>query len=197
MKRTIVTVAACALIAACGGSEQTAQTTPPANAPAPQIPDIDQGAIMEHVKVLASDEYEGRAPGTNGEALTVQYLIEQSKAIGLQPGNPDGTYVQKVPLVGITGSEAEPFTVVKGSQKRTFKYSDEVVAFTERVTGTASIDNSDLVFVGYGVSAPEYNWDDFKGMDLKGKTIVVLVNDPQVPDASDPSKHDPKRFNGQ
>ena len=197
MKRTIVTVAACALIAACGGSEQTAQTTPPANAPAPQIPDIDQGAIMEHVKVLASDEYEGRAPGTNGEALTVQYLIEQSKAIGLQPGNPDGTYVQKVPLVGITGSEAEPFTVVKGSQKRTFKYSDEVVAFTERVTGTASIDNSDLVFVGYGVSAPEYNWDDFKGMDLKGKTIVVLVNDPQVPDASDPSKLDPKMFNGQ
>ena len=197
MKRTIVTVAACALIAACGGSEQTAQTTPPANAPAPQIPDIDQGAIMEHVKVLASDEYEGRAPGTNGEALTVQYLIEQSKTIGLQPGNPDGTYVQKVPLVGITGSEAEPFTVVKGSQKRTFKYSDEVVAFTERVTGTASIDNSDLVFVGYGVSAPEYGWDDFKGVDLKGKTIVVLVNDPQVPDASDPSKLDPKMFNGQ
>ena len=194
MKRTFLALTASALVAACGGSEQPAQTDRSA---AVQVPDIQPAAIMEHIKVLASDEYEGRFPGSKGEELTVNYLIEQSKAIGLQPGNPDGTFVQKVPLVGITGAEARPFTVTKGSQKRTFKYSDEIVAFTQRVTDTASIENSDLVFVGYGVTAPEYNWDDFKGMDLKGKTLVVLVNDPQVTDASDPSKLDPNVFNGQ
>ena len=195
MKRTIVALVACALIGGCGGSETPAPATS-TTAP-PQTPKIDQTAIMEHIKVLSSDEYEGRAPGTKGEDLTVNYLIEQSKKIGLQPGNPDGTYVQKVPLVGITGAEAQPFTVTNGSQKRTFEWSDEVVAFTERVSDTASISSSDMIFVGYGVTAPEYNWDDFKGVDVKGKTIVVLVNDPQVPDASDPSKLDPKMFNGQ
>lgn len=194
MKRTFLALTASALVAACGGSGQPAQTDRSA---AVQVPDIQPAAIMEHIKVLASDEFEGRFPGSKGEELTVNYLIEQSKAIGLQPGNPDGTFVQKVPLVGITGAEARPFTVTKGSQKRTFKYSDEIVAFTQRVTDTASIENSDLVFVGYGVTAPEYNWDDFKGMDLKGKTLVVLVNDPQVTDASDPSKLDPNVFNGQ
>jgi Zn-dependent M28 family amino/carboxypeptidase len=193
MKRTILALTASALVAACGGSGQPAQT----GAANVQVPDITAEAILEHIRVLSADEFEGRAPGTKGEQLTVDYLIEQAKKLGLQPGNPDGTYVQKVPMVGITGAEARPFTVTKGSQKRTFKYSDEVVAFTQRVTDTASIDNSDLVFVGYGVTAPEYDWDDFKGMDLKGKTLIVLVNDPQVPDASDPSKLDPQVFNGQ
>jgi Zn-dependent M28 family amino/carboxypeptidase len=197
MKRTIVALAAGALIAGCGGSDSPAQAPSTTTTSAPQAPKIDQSGITEHIKVLSSDEYEGRAPGTKGEELTVKYLIDQSKQIGLQPGNPDGTYVQRVPLVGITGAEAQPFTVTKGAQERTFKWSDEVVAFTKRVSDTASISDSDLIFVGYGVTAPEYNWDDFKGVDVKGKTIVVLVNDPQVPEASDPSKLDPKLFNGQ
>jgi Zn-dependent M28 family amino/carboxypeptidase len=196
MKPTIVALAACALVAGCGGSD-TREAPAPSTPPAAKPPALDQAAIMEHIKVLSSDEYEGRSPGTKGEELAVTYLIEASKTIGLQPGNPDGTYVQKVPLVGITGAEAQPFTVAKGSQKRTFKWSDEVVAFTKRVADTASVSSSDMIFVGYGVTAPEYNWDDFKGVDVKGKTIVVLVNDPQVPDASDPSKLDPKIFNGQ
>ena len=197
MKRTIVTLAACALIAGCSGPEGPAQAPATSTTPSPQAPKIDQAAITEHIKVLASDEYEGRAPGTKGEDLTVNYLIEQSKKIGLQPGNPDGTFIQKVPLVGITGAEAQPFTVAKGAQQRTFRWSDDVVAFTKRVSDTATISNSEMIFVGYGVTAPEYNWDDFKGVDVKGKTIVVLVNDPQVPDAADPSKLDPKMFNGQ
>lgn len=204
MKRTILMLSVCALAAACGGSDEaqpaaappaTAQPAPPATVA--QMPAIDQNAILERIKVLASDEYEGRAPGTKGEDLTVRYLVEESKKLGLQPGNPDGTYVQKVPLVGITGAEAKPLTVTKGGQKRTFKWSDDVVAWTKRVTDTVAIDGSDMIFVGYGVTAPEYNWDDFKGVDVKGKTLVVLVNDPQVPDAADPSKLDPKLFNGQ
>lgn len=203
MKRTILMLSVCALAAACGGSGETqpAAAPPAAAQPAPatvaQMPAIDQNAVLERIKVLASDEYEGRAPGTKGEDLTVRYLVEESKKLGLQPGNPDGTYVQKVPLVGITGAEAKPLTVTKGGQTRTFKWSDDVVAWTKRVTDTVAIDASDMIFVGYGVTAPEYGWDDFKGIDVKGKTLVVLVNDPQVPDAADPSKLDPKLFNGQ
>ena len=160
------------------------------------MPNVDQNAILDRIKVLSSDEYEGRKPGTKGEDLTVRYLVDESKKLGLQPGNPDGTYVQKVPLVGITGAEAQPLTITKGTQKRTFKWSDDVVAFTKRVTDKASIADSDIIFVGYGVEAPEFNWNDFKDVDVKGKTIVVLVNDPAVPDPSDPSKLDPKTFAG-
>jgi len=202
MKRTILMLAVCAMAAACGGSDDTppaadqaATATPPATVD--QMPALDQNAILERIKVLASDEFEGRAPGTKGEDLTVRYLVDESKKLGLQPGNPDGTYVQRVPLVGITGAEAKPLTVTQNGQSRTFKWSDDVVAWTKRVTDTVSIDDSEMIFVGYGVTAPEYNWDDFKGVDVKGKTLVVLVNDPQVPDASDPSKLDPSLFNGQ
>jgi Zn-dependent M28 family amino/carboxypeptidase len=144
---------------------------------------------------LSSDEFEGRAPGTPGEERTVQYLTAEFQKLGLKPGNTDGTYIQKVPLVGITGAQAKPLVVI-GKARATFKWRDEVVAWTKHVADSASIENSDLVFVGYGVVAPEYNWDDFKGVDLKGKTMVVLVNDPQVPDPSDPSKLDARTFNG-
>ena len=197
MKRTFVALALCALASACSKGDEAAAPQGAAQQASPQqMPKIDQNAILERIKVLAADEYEGRAPGTKGEDLTVRYLVEESKKLGLQPGNPDGTFVQKVPLVGITGAEAQPLTVTKGTQKRTFKWSDEVVAWTKRVTDTTAIDNSEMVFAGYGVTAPEYNWDDFKGMDMKGKTIVVLVNDPQVPSAGDPSKLDDQLFNG-
>ena len=199
MKRIIVTVALCAAAAACSDSNATAQAasqTQQAPSSATQMPTIDKNAILERIKVLASDEFEGRAPGTKGEELTVRYLVEESKKLGLKPGNPDGTYVQKVPLVGITGAEVSPLTITKNGDKRTFKWSDEVVAFTKRVTDKVSIDGSEIVFAGYGVTAPEYNWDDFKGMDLKGKTLIVLVNDPQVPSASSPSQLDDKLFNG-
>ena len=164
--------------------------------PVASLPKIDQQAILEHVKVLSSDEYEGRAPGTKGETLTVKYLEDQFKKLGLKPGNPDGTYVQKVPLVGIVGEEARPLTVTKGAQKRTLKWSDDVVAWTKRVGDGASIEDSDVVFAGYGVVAPEFNWDDFKDVDVKGKTIIVLVNDPAVPDPADSGRLDPKTFGG-
>ena len=101
-----------------------------------------------------------------------------------------------MPLVGITGAEAQPLTITKGAEKKTYKWSDEVVAWTQRVSDTATIADSDIVFAGYGVEAPEYNWNDFKGVDVRGKTIVVLVNDPQVPDAANPRELDGKMFNG-
>ncbi|MBE3075225.1 MAG: M20/M25/M40 family metallo-hydrolase, partial [Actinobacteria bacterium] len=187
-----------ALAAACGGTQE--QKGPPPQAPARDdlntLPKVDQQQVLRHIKTLASDEFEGRAPGSKGEDLTVKYLTEQFKTLGLKPGNPDGTYVQKVPLVGITAKETRPLTITKGAKKQTFKWRDEVVAWSKRVTDTASIDASDVVFAGYGVEAPEFNWNDFKDADVKGKTIIVLVNDPQVPDPADPSKLDAKTFGG-
>lgn len=159
----------CALVAAA-----CAKPAPPTLA---QLPDVDTNAVLAHTKVLSSDEFEGRLPGTKGEELTVAYLVDQFKKAGLKPGNTDGTYVQKVPLVGITPTPA-PLVFTKGSQQLTLRWKDDVVAWTKHVADVASIEKSELVFVGYGVVAPEYNWDDYKGVDVKGKTLVMLVNDP-------------------
>jgi len=160
----------------------------------PAIDSITAGDLMKHIQVLASDEYEGRAPGTRGEELTVAYLIEQFKKLGLKPGNPDGTYIQQVPLVGFTAQPTASFT--SASKKIDLKFTDDYVAVSRRFVPEVKIENSDIVFVGYGVVAPEYGWDDYKGVDVKGKTIVMLINDPAIPDASDPSKLDEKMFNG-
>jgi Zn-dependent M28 family amino/carboxypeptidase len=176
--------------AASGGG---AATTP---VPLADLPRIEAAAILEHTKALSNDSFEGRAPGTAGEEKTVEYLTAQFQKIGLKPGNTDGTYVQKVPLIGITGAEAKPLTLAGAGGRATFKWKQDVVAWTKRVADGASIDGSEMVFVGYGVTAPEYKWDDFKGLDVKGKTIVVLVNDPQVPDPADPAKLDARTFNG-
>ena len=153
-----------------------------------QMPPVDPQAILAHTRVLSSDEYEGRGPGTKGEELTVGYLVDQFKKLGLKPGNTDGTYVQKVPLVGITPT---PTSLVfeKGGRRQTLKWKDDVVAWTKHVAKSASMSKSELVFVGYGIVAPEYNWDDYKGMDMTGKTLVMLVNDPPVAD-------DAKAFGG-
>ena len=208
-----VAVAGVALLALAGCGKQgagvveapaqaSAPAAPAAALPAPAVPlnalpTIDPQRIMEHIKVLASDKFQGRKPGSPGEELTGRYLEAQFKALGLKPGNPDGTYVQKVPLVGITGRNTEPLTVTKpGGAPVTFKWKDEVVAWTKHVAPTATVKHSDVVFVGYGVEAPEYTWDDFKGQDVKGKTLIMLVGDPPVPDPSDPSKLDPKTFGG-
>ena len=198
MKKTIhALLASTILISGCapGDPPPAATTATAAKIPLSGMPKIDAAPLLEHIKTLSSDTFEGRRPGTPGEERTVEYLTGEFQKLGLKPGNTDGTFVQKVPLVGITGAEAKPL-VVSGKARATFKWRDEVVAWTKHVADGASIENSDLVFVGYGVIAPEYSWDDFKGVDLKGKTLVVLVNDPQVPDAADPAKLDARTFNG-
>ena len=150
--------------------------------------------IMQHTRILSSDEYEGRGPGTKGEELTVKYLIEQFQRLGLKPGNPDGTYVQKVPLAGFTAQPTASFTA--GVKKIDLEFPKDYVAVSRRFVPESKVENSDIVFVGYGVVAPEYGWDDYKGVDVRGKTIVMLINDPAVPDATDASKLDPKMFKG-
>jgi Zn-dependent M28 family amino/carboxypeptidase len=188
-------------VSACSrATEPPAAAAPASNTTAPvavtKMPSFDAGRMLGDIKTLSSDEFEGRAPGSKGEELTVKYLEEQFRKIGLQPGNTDGTFVQPLPLVGITASNTRPLTVSGNGKKATFKWRDDLVAWTKRVTDSSSLDNSELVFAGYGVTAPEFTWDDFKDVDVKGKTIVVLVNDPQIPSASDPSQLDPSMFNG-
>jgi Zn-dependent M28 family amino/carboxypeptidase len=158
---------------------------------------ISAARIMENIKVLSSDEYQGRAPATRGETLATGYIEGQFKKVGLKPGNPDGTYFQKVPMVGIKVDPSAQlvFTDYASGKHATLKFADDFVAWTKRVQPAISVE-ADMVFVGYGVVAPEYHWDDFKGLNVKGRILVVLINDPPVPDPHDPSKLDEKMFKG-
>ncbi|NOU49238.1 M28 family peptidase [Pseudoalteromonas sp. JBTF-M23] len=134
---------------------------------------INAEQLAQHVKTLASDEFGGRAPSSKGEELTLAYLSEQFKALGYQPGNGD-SFFQEVPLVSI---EADSNMTLDIGGKA-YQYKKDMVMGTSRISALESIKDSELVFVGYGVNAPEYNWNDYEGLDVKGKTVVMLVNDP-------------------
>src|SRR6266496_5063245 len=120
----------------------------------PALEAITPDGLLAHIKVLASDEFEGRAPGTKGEELSVQYISDQFKQIGLKPGNPDGTYTQEVPLAGIKSEPRMAFII--GDKTTDLKYADDFIASSARLQPEIKIDDSDVVFVGYGVVAPEY-----------------------------------------
>ena len=160
----------------------------------PALDVITPDALLAHIKILASDEFEGRAPGSKGEDLSVKYITDQFKKIGLNPGNPDGTYIQEVPLAGIKSEPQMSFVV--GDKTMDLKFPDDFVASSARLQPEIKIEKSDLVFVGYGVVAPEYGWDDYKNVDVKGKTLLMLIGDPPIPDPKDPSKLDDKMFKG-
>ena len=160
----------------------------------PALDAITADGLLSHIKMLASDEFEGRAPGSKGEDLSIKYIADQFKTIGLIPGNPDGTYFQEVPLAGIKSAPTASFVV--GEQKTALNYPNDYVASSARLQEQIKVDNSDIVFVGYGIVAPEYGWDDYKGVDVRGKTLLMLINDPPIPDAKDPGKLDDKMFGG-
>lgn len=177
-----------ALLALAAACEKTdAPPTPavsPEAVPVEALAAIDTGTLMRHIRVLAADSLMGRAPGSAGEEKTVAYIEGQFRSLGLAPGNTDGSYIQKVPLVGITVTNAPTLTFAKGATTRALKWRDDYVAWTKHVAATSSLDKSPLVFVGYGVEAPEFKWDDYKGVDMTGKTLVMLVNDPPLADTS-------------
>ncbi len=139
--------------------------------------EVDQATIAKHIEPLASDGFMGRMPFTEGEEKTVAYLKSEFEKLGVTPGNGD-SYFQDVPLVEITGTPSEKMKI--SGPKRDFYLTnfEDFVALTRKTDSTVSLENSELVFAGYGIVAPEYNWDDYKGVDWKGKTAVVLVNDP-------------------
>ena len=160
------------LVAALGlaGCEQATESTPKET--------ITADELMAHVEVLSSDAFGGRAPASPGEEKTVNYLREQFAAAGAGPGNGD-SYFQEVPLVEMTVTEATPLeiTAADGSSL-SFEMPTQAVTWTKRVTESVSLENSEMVFVGYGVVAPEYGWNDYEGLDVEGKIVVMLVNDP-------------------
>lgn len=165
MKKNLAILSFGVVLVACQTSSETSNS------------DISEASLRTHIEVLASDDFQGRKPFTEGEIKTVNYLVDQFKAYGLEPGNGD-SYTQDVPLVELTATPSETMTIEGNGKKVELQVLDEFVAYTERVVEQTSIDASELVFAGYGVVAPEYNWNDYEGLDVKGKTVVVLVNDP-------------------
>ena len=157
-------------------------------------PAISAARILARTGILASDAFEGRAPGTPGEEKTVVYLVAEFRKLGLVPGNPDGTYLQAVPMTGITSRTTAEFAV-RGKFIRPAPIR-EIVAPSPRFAKHVEVKDSAVVFVGYGVTAPEFGWDDFKGLDVRGKTLIMLINDPPVADPADPSRLDPRFFGG-
>ncbi|WP_334027101.1 M28 family metallopeptidase [Alteromonas sp. P256] len=134
---------------------------------------ISDADIREPLKILSSDEFEGRLPTTEGEKKTIDYLVSQFKEAGLEPGNGD-SYLQKVALMEITANPDMTMTI--GDNR--FVYKEDMVASSKREQASVSLNESELVFVGYGVNAPEYKWNDYEGLDVEGKTVVILINDP-------------------
>ena len=168
---------------------QTSSDMPAAKASTEAVPTealaaIDIATLARHIRVLAHDSLLGRQPGSLGEDRTVAYLESEFKSLGLAPGNTDGTYIQKVPLAGITVTNSPTLTFTKGGTTKSLKWRDDFVAWTKHVAPSASLDKSEVVFVGYGTEAPEFGWDDYKGTDVAGKTLVMLVNDPPLADTS-------------
>jgi Zn-dependent M28 family amino/carboxypeptidase len=179
----LLSLAAAMTLAACN-REAPAPAAPAAEAPAAAAsthtfaPDIAAPDFAEMVNTLASDEFEGRAPGSPGEEKTIEYIKAQYERIGLQPGGDDGTFFQTVPM---TETTADPSTMLKldvDGKTRELKFGDDMVIGTRTGKPDVKVTDSELVFVGYGVDAPEQDWNDYAGVDVKGKTVVMLVNDP-------------------
>ena len=133
--------------------------------------------VEKDIEILASDEFQGRAPSTPGGEKAVEYIKTRFAEIGLKPANGD-SYLQKVPLMEVTGSDFSPLVVSGNGEDISLSYLDEMVVGSYRMQESVSIENSELVFAGYGIVAPEYGWNDYEGLDVEGKTVVVLVNDP-------------------
>src|SRR5436309_11323346 len=143
---------------------------------------VDTAAMDAHVRFLASDLLEGRAPATRGGRLAAEYIAAQFQALGLEPAGANGTYFQPVALVGMTPQPVLSWGKA-ASVPETLVYRDAFVALAERPEADISA-TGDVVFVGYGIRAPEWQWDDFKGADLRGKVLLMLVNDPGLVDST-------------
>ncbi len=181
-----VSLAAAAAALVAGVAVTAAPARHSARIPVPQItvPKITGDTIRDVTRELSSDRYEGRAPGSRADDLTITYIINRFKAAGLKPGN-KGSWLQDVPTVDITAKNADGLTVEAGSQKLHYNFGPDIVAGSYRVTPQTRIKDAPLVFVGYGINAPELGWNDYAGLDMKGKIAVILVNDPDYEQADE------------
>jgi len=163
-----------AALAACSNAPEAASTS----ASPLFSPEITEADFMELVNTLASDEFEGRAPGSPGEDKSVHYIKAQYERIGLRPGAPDGSYFQTVPMLETIADESTVLHISGNGASREFAFGTDFVIGTRTGQAEISVKESELVFVGYGVNAPERGWNDYAGLDVAGKTVVILVNDP-------------------
>lgn len=155
---------------------------------------ITADALLDHITILASDEFEGRLPGSSGEEKSIEYLRSQCKSFGLSPVDEYGGYFQKVPVHGLKAKPQLEFS--NDNRALHLSFPDDYVAMSRQMSGEANIADSDVVFVGYGAIAPEYDWDDYKGLDTRGKTLIMLIGDPSRLDSRHPGQHDESFFRG-
>lgn len=158
------------LFAACNQRKETVQ---PEDVPV----SFSADSLKKDIAVLASDSFMGRKPFTAGETLTIDYLQKQFAAVGMEPGN-GNSFLQAVPMVNIMATAAPEMQVKSAKSNFTLKAFDDYIIWTDKTDSSISLENTELVFAGYGVVAPEYNWNDYEGLDVKGKVVMVMVNDP-------------------
>jgi Zn-dependent M28 family amino/carboxypeptidase len=184
--RRVATVFLFAIILSSFASGQSKKHRPPApvklSAPVfAALQKVNPENIRAHVKFLADDLLEGRGTGQRGGDIAGLYIATQFALYGLKPAGDNGTFLQKVPMVGVTPADATTFSLVAGSHTNELKPLDQYVAYDETQKPESEID-AQIVYVGYGIDAPEYNWDDYKGVDVKGKVLLMLVNEPPSDD---------------
>jgi Zn-dependent M28 family amino/carboxypeptidase len=187
--RNLTPILLASALGACSSSGRSAEPSVDLET---ALDEISTERILADIETLSSDAFEGRAPGTAGDQRTVEFLVRSFREAGLAPGNPDGTYVQAVPLMGFETSAQATLHTKAGERALRPREDYVAVARRERV----DLADLELVFVGYGTVAPEYDWDDYEGVDVRGKAIVMLVNDPPLPSARDPLKLDDTVFRG-
>jgi Zn-dependent M28 family amino/carboxypeptidase len=156
-------------LAALAGSATAANRSP--------APRISAETLQRVTRTLSSDEFQGRAPGTVGEERTIAFMSQEFRRAGLQPGN-HGSWFQDVPLVEITATGNPQLHIAGGTGDLNLNYRTDYIGASYRAQPHVSVDNSDIVFVGYGINAPERGWNDYAGLDVRGKTVIILVNDP-------------------
>lgn len=156
------------LILGCGSQKQVSETA---------LESITADDMKKHIAVIASDEFQGRFPGTEGEDKTVNYLTEQFRLIGLKPANGD-SFSQEVPLLRLTSDPSKSLLIKGGKDDLSLSSPVDFVGWSSQTSDRINIEESELVFIGYGINAPEFGWNDYEGIDVKGKTVLMLVNDP-------------------
>ena len=183
MKSVLLLTGVALVLSACSGGSDPAGKS------------VDTSAITidaelhRHIAELGSDAYEGREPGTPGEEKTVAYLVKEFEAVGAEPGN-NGDWFQEVPITAVASSPDAVLSLRGENYEADLNFGDEMVVFTQRQMPVTSLEDSQLVFAGYGINAPERDWNDYAGLDVNGKTVVVLINDPGY------ATQDPALFNG-
>jgi len=188
INRTLLAITCTAALAAACAKQDADTQAPAAGLDSRQLAPVAQ-ILHEHTAVLASDEFEGRAPATAGEQLTVGYLQSQFEAFGLEPGNGE-SWTQEVPISAVTVNPEVVMAINGARYSRQLAYRTDMMVTTQQQVPTVTVKDAPLVFVGYGINAPERNWNDYAGTDVTGKTVVVLINDPGF------ATQDPAVFNG-